>query len=418
MHRIEKLANGLTLVLEPISYVKSISLGIFVGCGSGNENKDTNGISHFIEHMNFKGTARRSARDIAEVLDSVGGKLNAYTSKEHTSFYTTVLDEHFDIALDLISDIFFNSLYRDEDLETEKKVVLEEIKMYEDSPDEIVHDFFVRNIWPKFNLGQPVIGHKEVIEKLSRAQLIEYISQHYVPENIIVSVAGKFKVEEMLPKLKSIFEHKEAFAKQNRNMASPVYKPGTHLVTKDTEQVHLCFGSRGFSYHDKERYPLLILSSILGGSMSSVLFQEIREKRGLVYSIFTYPVFFKNCGMFILYAGTSMKNARDVVEISLEKINELKRGIPDKMLNTAREQLKGSLILGLESTGNKMSWNGKNMFYYEKYLKVEDVFKAVNNITQDELVYLLEYIFNPNYYAITALGKFTDNIFKGLANEA
>ncbi|MDD5456993.1 MAG: pitrilysin family protein [Candidatus Margulisbacteria bacterium] len=415
MYRIEKLPNGLTIVLESIPFVKSISLGLFVSCGSGNESLEQNGISHFVEHMNFKGTKTRSAKDIAEILDSVGGKLNAYTSKEHTSYYTTVLDEHFDIALDLMTDIFFNSIYRETDIITEKKVVLEEIKMYEDSPDEIVHDLFVRNIWPNYNLGQPVIGDKKVIENINRESILEYLKHNYIPENIIISVAGRFKMDEMIGKLKKVFSAHRGIKKVKKISYQPIFKPACNLIEKDTEQVHFCFGSRGVSYHDKERYPLLVLSSIIGGSMSSILFQEIREKRGLVYSIFSYPLYFKNCGLFVIYAGAALNKARQVLEIIVEKMNDLKKDIPDKMIHTAREQLKGGLVLGLESSSNKMSWNGKNYFYYEKYVKVNELFKVINNITKDELLELMNMVFNPNYYALTALGRFKEkDIFSGL----
>ncbi len=402
------------MILEPISSVRSIAFGIFVGSGSGHESSSQNGISHFIEHMNFKGTTTRSAREIAETLDSVGGKLNAYTSKEHTCYYTTVMDEHIDVALGLMEDIFFRSVYRESDIETEKRVVLEEIKLYEDSPDEIVHDLFVRNIWPNFNLGQPVIGDAHVISGLNREGLLEFMSDQYVPENIIVSIAGKFSMDTMIDKLTGIFGKIKSIKKGHKEQHLPVFRPAINLMEKETEQVHLCFGSRGISYHDHERYPLLVLSSILGGSMSSLLFQEIREKRGLVYSIFSYPLYFKNCGLFMIYAGTSLKNARNVVEIILEEIRKLRQNIPDKMLATAREQLKGSLVLGLESTGSKMSFNGKNLFYYEKYIKETEIMKIINEIDKDELEKLVEYVFNPSYYALTAVGPFKENVFEGL----
>ena len=204
MYRNVKLPNGITLVLEPIASLKSVAVGFFIGTGSAQEQSAENGTAHFIEHMNFKGTTRRTAREIAETLDCVGGKLNAYTSKEHTCYYTTVLDEHVDTSLDLLTDICFNSVYDEKDVEMEKKVVLEEIKMYEDSPDELIHDLFVRQIWPDFNLGQPVIGSAAVIASLTRDDCLAYRRAHYVPENIIVSVAGKFNVDEMIAKITTV----------------------------------------------------------------------------------------------------------------------------------------------------------------------------------------------------------------------
>lgn len=416
MFRTLKLPNGITLVLEPIASLKSVSMGFFVGTGSAQEKASENGTAHFIEHMNFKGTKRRSAHEIAETLDLVGGKLNAYTSKEHTCYYTTVLDEHVDVALDLLSDICLHSVYDEKDIETEKRVVLEEIKMYEDSPDEIVHDLFVRQIWPNFNLGQPVIGDAGVISALTRKDCLAYRRDHYVPENMIVSVAGKFKIDVMIEKITSVFGSMVSKARLDLHQQLPVYKSGIRLIEKDTEQVHFCLGTRGISYHDKKRYPLMVLSSILGGSMSSLLFQEIREKRGLVYSIYSYPLYFKNCGLFMTYAGTSLKNARQVADLILESVEKLRKDIPDKMITTAKEQLKGSLLLGLETSSSRMSWNGKSWFYYGRINEPREIVEIINRIDKAELEHLIDFCFNPSYYSLTAIGPFKDDIFKGVFN--
>jgi predicted Zn-dependent peptidase len=414
LYHIEKLDNGTTIILEPIDYVKSISIGLFVQAGSGCESPEQNGISHFIEHMNFKGTATRTAREIAEVLDGVGGKLNAYTSKEHTSYFATVLDEHFDLALDLLGDIFFNSQYRDVDIETEKKVVLEEIKMYEDTPDEIIHDLFVRNIWPNYYLGQPVIGSSKVVKTINHDDILEYLKRYYAPENVIVSISGRMDMDSIIHKVKALFGKAAPRKSASFISSEPKFRKGINLMEKETEQIHFCFGSRGISYHNQYRYPLLVLSSILGGSMSSILFQEIREKRGLVYSIFSYPLYFKNGGLFSIYTGTSKENAREVLEIIVDEIEKIKKNIPTKMIMTAKEQLKGNIILSLESTSNKMAWNGKNYFYYGKYMSVDEVFNAIQKITIDDIVYLLDYVFDPAFYSLTGIGKFESNIFEGV----
>ncbi len=414
MYRKLKLPNGITLILEPIASLKSVAMGFFIGTGSAQEQLSENGTAHFIEHMNFKGTARRTAREIAETLDLVGGKLNAYTSKEHTCYYTTVLDEHIDTSLDLLTDICFHSTYDEKDIEMEKKVVLEEIKMYEDSPDEIVHDLFVRQIWPDFNLGQPVIGSAAVISALTRKDCLAYRKTHYVPENMIVSVAGKFKIDEMIARITAVLGKIKSNGYSFLDQKLPVYKSGIRLIEKDTEQVHFCLGTRGLSYHDKRRYPLMVLSSILGGSMSSLLFQEIREKRGLVYSIYSYPLSFKSCGLFMTYAGTSLKNARQVADLILESIEKLRKDIPDKMIETAKQQIKGSLLLGLETSSSRMSWNGKSLFYYNRINEPREIIEIINRIDKAELEHLIDYCFNPSYYALTAIGPFKDDIFKGV----
>lgn len=415
MVSLKKFDNGLTLIVEPLSNVRSVSIGIFVGVGSGSERPDQNGLSHFIEHMNFKGTSSRSAREIAETLDSVGGKLNAYTSKEHTSYYATVLNEHFDLAIELLEDIVFNSVYKDHDITTEKKVVLEEISMYEDTPDEIIHDLFVRNIWSSYHLGQPVIGSRNVVNNITRDNITDYLKDYYVPENMTISIAGNISLDDAVKKIRKLFAFKEKGSVLLNYQDNPIFNADINYANKDTEQVHLCFGSRGLSYHDNCRYHLLVLSSIIGGSMSSMLFQEIREKRGLAYSIFSYPLYFKNCGLYVLYAGTNIDKAKNVLEISLEIIEKLKKNIPSKMVQRAREQLKGNVILNLEGTSSKMAWNGKNYFYYGKLMEIDDLFTIINSITEDDLYKLLNYIFDPKYYSLSAIGNFQDkNIFEGL----
>lgn len=411
---ITRLDNGITVVIEPVERVRSIALGIFVDCGSAFELPSQNGISHFIEHMNFKGTSNRNAKQIAEELDSVGGKLNAYTSKEHTSYYAVVVDDCFDIALDLLADIFFNSKYEQKDIDTEKQVILQEIKMYEDNPDEYIHDLFVRNMWPGFHLGQPVIGNKEVIKNLTREDIKKYISDHYLPEHITISVAGNCDKKEVLSKINKYFGTFNSNAQRIKEFPLPSYKSGINLVKKDTNQVHFCIGTRGISFHNPNRYPLLVLSSILGGSMSSVLFQEVREKRGLVYSIYSYPMYFRDCGLFSVYAGVSLVSAQEVLRIILDTFKNFPSLINDDNLQRAKNQLKSGLVLGLESSSSKMSWNGKNFFYYRKAIEIDEVAEEIDMIKKEDLIHLCKYLFDEEYYSLTAIGGFDDNIFKGM----
>ncbi|MDD4527466.1 MAG: pitrilysin family protein [Candidatus Margulisbacteria bacterium] len=413
---ITRLGNGITVIVEPVESVRSIALGIFVDCGSAFESSAQNGISHFIEHMNFKGTAKRNAKQIAEELDSVGGKLNAYTSKEHTSYYSVVVDDCFDVALDLLADIFFNSKYEKKDIDTEKQVILQEIKMYEDSPDQYIHDLFVRNMWPGFYLGQPVIGSKEVVRKITKKAILKYISDHYLPEHITISVAGNCDKKEVLAKIDQYFGSFVSTTERVKSFPLPSYNPGINLVKKDTKQVHLCLGTRGISYHNPNRYPLLVLSNILGGSMSSVLFQEVREKRGLVYSIYSYPMYFRDCGLFAVYAGASMKNIKEVVQIILDTFRTFPNLINDENLQRAKNQLKSGLVLGLESSTSKMSWNGKNFFYYRKAVSIDEVAEEVDRIKKEDIIHLCKYLFDEKHYSLTAIGNFDGNPFEGMFN--
>ncbi len=408
MYRRTQLPSGLTVITERISSFRSVAVGILVGAGSKNETASQNGISHFLEHMNFKGTGLRSALQIAETIDAVGGRLNAYTTKEYTNFYAVVLEEHRTLALELLSDIFLNSLYRPQDIAMEKEVVSEEIKMYEDTPDEKIHDLFISNVWPNTTLGQPVIGNSSVLNTITTDVIRNYYEQWYTPENVIISAAGALDHDEWLEQINTLFGAFKG-AHRKSSLSCPILVNNKSIISRPSEQVHLCIGCQGLSYHDPKRYALSLLGNILGGAMSSRLFQEIREKRGLAYSIYAYQSFYKEAGLFTVYAGTSLKNVAETTELIMKEIKRFYiEPIDDYTLHKAKEQFKGNLVLGLESVSSRMNWNSKAFFYYQKKLSVDDIFERVASITSDDIRDLAMSLFQQNKFSLTAVGPFDD----------
>lgn len=405
--KILTLDNGIKLLLEEIPSMRSVSMGILVGAGSGNEAPPESGISHFIEHMTFKGTAKRSAYEIAHALDAVGGKMNAFTGKEMTMYYAVVLDKHIDIAIDVLSDIVLNSSFNPKEMETEKGVVLEEIKMYEDTPDELIHDLFTEKILHGHPLGAPTIGHAATISAIQRADILNYRKKLYSPSNILISLAGAIPPD-VADRIKPFFASFDGQAVVH-GQAVPSLKGGIYLRPKKTEQVHLCLGAKGPSQVDEDRYPFAILDDILGGSMSSRLFQEVREKRGLVYSIYSTSSPFRDFGLSYVYAGTSKENLQQVVDLILEQIVKIKKeGITKADLEKGKEYLKGTLVLGLESTSSRMSWLAKSEFYYGRMITIDEIFEQVDKVTQDDIVRLANQYFRNEYLTLAVIGDFEE----------
>lgn len=398
-----KLKNGLTILTEEVPSMRSVSMGILVGAGAGNELADEGGISHFIEHMNFKGTKKRSAFEIAHALDSVGGKMNAYTSKELTMYYAVVLDKHIDTAIDVLTDTLLNSVYDPKEMELEKGVVLEEIKMYEDSPDELVHDFFAEKILHGHSLGKPILGSNDSVKSLNQGTIREYLNRWYVPENTIISLAGAIPKDTVKRLEKFLGDWK---GKHQPHVPDPMEIKGSlNLKKKQTEQVHLCLGVKGVSQIDEDRYPYAMLDNILGGSMSSRLFQEIREKRGLAYSIFSTSSPYRNFGVAYVYAGSSPKNLQQLVDLILKEFTRMKKeGVSKEELERAREYLKGSLVLGLESTSARMSWLAKSQYYYGKTMTIDEIFAKVDKVTQDDIIRMANKFFRDEYLTLAVIG--------------
>lgn len=397
------LKNGLRILTEEIPAMRSVAMGILVGTGSGNETRTESGISHFIEHMTFKGTSKRSAFDIAHTLDAVGGKINAYTTKEYTVYHAVVLDRHIDIAFDVLCDMLQNSLFDPKAMEVEKGVILEEIKMYEDTPDELIHDFFAEKILHGHPVGKPTIGLEETVKSFKREDIQNYREKWYAPGNTIVTLAGAIpkKVSE---KLKPYLESWKGSAIVP-HPTLPEIKGSLNLKKKKTEQVHLCLGVKGVSQIDEERYPYAILDNILGGSMSSRLFQEVREKRGLAYSIFSTSSPFRNFGISYVYAGTSKENLKQVIELILEQFSNIKKeGIKPNELERAKEFLKGTLVLGLESTSSRMNWLAKSEFYYDRVMTIDEIFDKVDKVKQDDIIRLANQFFRDEYLTLAVIG--------------
>jgi predicted Zn-dependent peptidase len=388
--------NGVRIVLEHIPTVRSVAIGIWIGTGSRNENEKNNGISHFLEHMFFKGTKVRTARDIAESFDSIGGQVNAFTSKEYTCYYAKVLDEHASFALEVLADMFFNSVFDETELKKEKNVVLEEIKMYEDTPDDIVHDLLSKAVYGDHPLGYPILGSENTLETFTGDTLRQYMYETYTPENVVISVAGNVN-DLFIKEIEKYFGTFESSG-QNRELNPPVFQSQKITRIKDTEQAHLCIGFKGLKIGHPDIYSLIVLNNILGGSMSSRLFQEVREQRGLAYSIFSYHSSYRDSGMITIYGGTANNQLNVLFETIHETLENLKRdGITTKELQNSKEQLKGSLMLSLESTNSRMSRNGKNELLLGKHRTLDEILEKVNEVNEDKVNQLARELFTDEY---------------------
>ena len=388
--------NGVRVVLENIPTVRSVAIGIWVGIGSRNENLENNGISHFLEHMFFKGTKKRSAKDIAESFDRIGGHVNAFTSKEYTCYYAKVLDEHASYALEVLSDMFFHSTFEEDELNKEKNVVLEEIKMYEDTPDDIVHDILSKASYGNHSLAFPILGTEETLSTFTGESLREYIETFYTPDNIVISIAGN--IDEMFIKeVENIFGTYESNYKKPQ-YSPPVFSPQKLTKKKDTEQAHLCIGYQGLELGNDKIYDLIIMNNIFGGSMSSRLFQDVREQKGLAYSVFSYHSAFLDNGLLTIYGGTGIDQLDQLFYTIDKTIEEFKqKGILEKELQNSKEQMKGSLMLSLESTNSRMSRNGKNELMLNRHRSLDEILENVSKVSVDRVNQLANELFSKPY---------------------
>lgn len=388
--------NGVRIVLENIPTVRSVAIGVWIGTGSRNETPENNGISHFLEHMFFKGTKTRTAREIAESFDSIGGQVNAFTSKEYTCYYAKVLDTHADFALDVLADMFFNSTFVEEELAKEKKVVCEEIKMYEDTPDDIVHDLLSKAIYENHALGYPILGTEETLDTFNGAKLKEYMYNTYTPENVVVSIAGNIS-DAFIAEVEKYFGNYEG-GKQEQVDAKPTFHTNRLARKKETEQAHLCIGYEGLQVGHEDIYNLIILNNVLGGSMSSRLFQDVREQKGLAYSVFSYHSAYEDSGIVTIYGGTGAKQLDELFDTIQETLSNLKaEGITSKELNNCKEQLKGSLMLSLESTNSRMSRNGKNELLLKRHRSLDEIVLEIDEVTKENVDKLANRIFNEQF---------------------
>jgi predicted Zn-dependent peptidase len=388
--------NGVRIVFENIPTVRSVAIGIWIGTGSRNENLKNNGVSHFLEHMFFKGTKTRSAREIAESFDSIGGQVNAFTSKEYTCYYAKVLDDHAGYALDVLADMFFHSTFDEEELKKEKNVVYEEIKMYEDTPDDIVHDVLSRATFGTHPLGYPILGTEETLASFNGDTLREYMNGHYTPENVVISVAGNVS-EAFIHEVEKLFGAFETSSGKS-DFEKPSFMDQKLARQKDTEQAHLCIGFNGLEAGHKNIYSLIVLNNILGGSMSSRLFQDVREQKGLAYSVYSYHSSYKDNGLLTIYGGTGSKQLNVLFETIQETLSTLKaEGITAKELANSKEQMKGSLMLSLESTNSRMSRNGKNELILGEHRSLDAIIELVNEVSEESVNTLANQLFTDNY---------------------
>lgn len=408
MYNLVTMDNNAKVLTEKMAHVRSVSIGFFVDIGSRYETPDINGASHFIEHLMFKGTGRRTPKDIAEELDAVGGQLNAFTTKEYTCYYARVLDEHFDLAVDLLGDMLFESKFDPADIDRERNVIIEEIKMYEDTPDELVHDIFAGSIWRGHSLGQPIIGTADVINSLSRDSLYDYYKTHYNPGRMIVAVAGNINHDAVIDRLRPVFEKREV-KESPRQVNTPANKRQITCRNKDTEQVHLIVGAPGLKLDHEKIYVMQIINTILGGGLSSRLFQEIREQRGLVYSVYSYHSSYHDTGLFGVYAGLSKQNVDEVLALIFKQVRDIQvNGVKEEELHRAREQLKGNLYLSLENVNTRMSRLGKSQMYLGRVVAPEEIINKVNKVTISDIQELAKEVLDPQGFSLASIGPWDD----------
>lgn len=388
--------NGVRVVLENIPTVRSVAIGIWIKTGSTNEVPELNGVSHFLEHMFFKGTSSRSAKEIAESFDSIGGQVNAFTSKEYTCYYAKVLDTHAEYALDVLGDMFFNSTFDEGELEKEKNVVLEEIKMYDDTPDDLVHDLLSKVMYEKHPLGSPILGTEETLKSFNSDTLRQYMKDFYTPDQVVVSIAGNVD-DSFVGRVEQLFGHYEG-KKKEISFGVPTLHYANISRKKETEQAHLCIGYRGLEIGHDELYPLITLNNILGGSMSSRLFQDVREQRGLAYSVFSYHSAYQDSGMVAIYAGTGKSQLNQLFETIQETLKILTvDGISEKELLNCKEQLKGNLMLGLESTNSRMSRNGKNELMIGEHRSLDEIIQLIDKVIISNVNDIARFVFTDDY---------------------
>ena len=406
MTKKEVFGSGMRFVCEEIPHFSSVCIGIWVENGSRREEKNVNGISHFIEHMVFKGTKSRSALEIAKTMDRVGGRLNAFTGKELTCYHVTVLKDHLDLGLDLLSDLVFNALFSEDAMEKEKGVVVEEINFYEDTPSEHIGDLFVQTIFPDDPLGQSIAGTRDVIHGLTRKGIVDYFNSCYFPSNFIVSIAGNINSAAAKEKVTAFLEKNSASVKNDiKPNTLPKFTSNVKMFEKKLNQVHVCLGTPGIRYGSEERYAFSVLNLIFGGSMSSRLFQKVREEHGLVYAIGSYTASYKDTGYGSVYAGTDTSNFLKVIELTLEEIRRLRdEGITEDELKMAKENIRGNLLLGLESTDFRMNRIAISEIYLGKLVSMAVVMEKVYSVQREDVRSLAMKYMKPEDIAVVAIG--------------
>ena len=406
MSRIQKttLKSGVRVITEEMIEAESSSIGIWVKTGSRDEPAHLNGMSHFIEHMLFKGTERRSAHDISREIESVGGVLNAFTSREYTCFYAKVLNKDIPRAVDILTDLVMNSVFSKKELEKERKVIVQEIKMVEDTPDDLIHDLYAESFYKAHPLGRPILGSIDTIGSFDRKKVVDYFHGRYVRDNVFITAAGGVKHARLVRLLKSAFGNVNGGAAGD-NVKAPDASSGVFLFEKDLGQVHLCLGVPAPAQSDPRRYRTYLLNTILGSGMSSRLFQRIREKGGLVYSVYSYLNLFRDSGSLVVYAGTSEENFSKVVRLILREFKNIRKDLTALEVAEAKSHLKGSILLSLETSDNRMAKLAKDEIYYKKSVPVREIVREIDRVRPRDVKALASRLLTPEKATLTALGK-------------
>src|ERR1700739_4329546 len=404
--RRQKLPNGLTIITEQMQHIRSASIGVWLQTGSRDEAAEWNGISHFIEHMVFKGTKHRSAEEIARQVDSFGGNMDAFTAKEVIFFNVKVLDEHVPTALDILSDLVLNPVFDAADIARERGVILEEIKMDEDNPDYLVHEIFTQNFWKDHPLGKPILGTKETVKRFERDPVLDAYAHRFAPGNIIVSAAGNLDHDKFVELVTRHFEHMKPMSNGFHSSQPKIVSRIILRNKKALEQVQLCLGVPAYPIAHEKRHAGYILNTVRGGGMSSRLFQNIRERQGLAYSIYSDLNPYRDTGCLAVYAGTSLASAAKVVQSVVSEFRKLKtEPVPEEELRRAKAQLKGSLMLSLESSTSRMSNLARQEMYFDRFYDLDELIAKIEAVTIEDLTTLANEFFQTEAVAVTALGN-------------
>ena len=407
--RTATLDNGVRVITEQMTHVRSVSLGVWITTGSRAESSAQNGISHFIEHMVFKGTKNRSAEDIARSVDSIGGGLDAFTAKELVSYNTKVLDEHLPLAFDVLADMVLNPLFRKEDIEKEKGVILEELKMEIDNPEYLLHEIFSSSFWKDHALGKPILGTRDTVRKFDREMIHDYYRRYYSPANILITAAGNLDHKRLVNLARQHFENLRMDGELGPD---PIPVPHAKLVFRNKsslEQTHLYMGVPGYPFPHELRFACYTLNTVLGGGMSSRLFQNIREKQGLAYAVYSELSMFRDTGCMAIYAGTSTEAAGKVIESIVKEFRELKQNpVPEEELRRAKDHLKGSFMLGLESTSSRMSNLARQEMYFKRFFTLDEMIESIEAVTADQVQRIAQEFFDPKNITLAMLGNLGD----------
>jgi len=404
-YRRAVLPNGLVVVTEPMAHVRTVSLGVWIDAGSRYEEARAMGVSHFIEHALFKGTTSRSALAIAQEMDALGGHLNAFTDREHTCFYLRVLSDHLEAALGVLADMVLHPALEAGAMERERQVILEEIASYEDAPDDLVHDVFAATLWPGHPLGWPVAGSAASVGGLGAAELRAFMDARYRPGVALVAAAGQLDHEEIVGRIGRALGAWNGTARP-ASLTTPAPRRAVAFRAKDIEQVHLCLGAPGLPQAHPDRYVMAVLETALGGGMSSRLFQEIREERGLAYSISAYHAPYRDTGAFVVYAGTSPGTCADVVRLTAGILGEARRGLPSDDIARAKASLKGGLMLDLETPGSRMSKLARSEQYFGRQFTLDEILADVDRVAEADVRRLAETVLAPDAFTFAAVGPF------------